>query len=130
MNMLIAIMGDTYARVSEAAESTQLMERSHLYADYIWAIRLTRELRGQRYLYVVKPIQEVEDDLTELLKAETGEIKQQIAENEKATTAQMQSMQNKLQSVIALNHKVRMELSQQIEDLNHEMKNMINDKFD
>lgn len=79
--MLIAIMGETYSRVSEAQERTQLMERSHLYADYIWAIRLTSELQGKRYLYVVKPVESQDDDMAALLKSETSEIKQQIAEN-------------------------------------------------
>ncbi len=44
MNMLIAIMGETFSRVSEAKERSSLMESTHLYADFMWAIRLTKEL--------------------------------------------------------------------------------------
>lgn len=39
-------------------------------------------------------------------------------------------MSHKLQNVVALSHKVRMELSQQIEDSNREMKSLINEKFE
>lgn len=55
LNMLIAIMGTTYERVMESKERASLMERTHLYADWLWAITLTKELRGQRYLYVIRP---------------------------------------------------------------------------
>jgi hypothetical protein len=44
MNMLIAIMGETFNRVSEAKERSSLMESTHLYADFMWAISLTKEL--------------------------------------------------------------------------------------
>ena len=54
-NMLIAIMGETYGRVTEAKERAALMERTHLYADWLWAIKLTDKIQGQRYLYVVRP---------------------------------------------------------------------------
>lgn len=67
MNMLIAIMGETYGRVSEAAENSEIMERTHLYADFMWAITLTKELRGKRYLYVVKPIKDEEADQNTLI---------------------------------------------------------------
>ena len=67
MNMLIAIMGETYGRVSEAGENSEIMERTHLYADFMWAITLTRELRGKRYLYVVKPVEDQNDDQTAII---------------------------------------------------------------
>jgi hypothetical protein len=54
LNMLIAIMGETFGSVSEAKERSALMERTHLYADFMWAIRLTKALEGKRYLYVVR----------------------------------------------------------------------------
>ena len=55
LNMLIAIMSETFSTVSEAKERTALMERTHLYADFMWGIRLSKDLAGMRYLYVVKP---------------------------------------------------------------------------
>lgn len=59
LNMLIAIMGETFGRVSEAKERSALMERTHLYADFMWGIKLTKELQGMRYLYVVRPNESV-----------------------------------------------------------------------
>ncbi len=41
LNMLIAIMGETFTRVRESKERTSLMESTNLYADFMWAIRLT-----------------------------------------------------------------------------------------
>jgi len=40
LNMLIAIMGDTYARVTENKEQESLKERTNIYADYLWTISL------------------------------------------------------------------------------------------
>lgn len=48
-------MSETFARVSEAKERSALMERTHLYADFMWGIRLSKELQGMRYLYVIRP---------------------------------------------------------------------------
>ena len=64
LNMLIAIMGQTFGRVNEAKERNQLKERTSIYADFLWMIELTQELKDMRYLYVVRPIQvgEVETD--------------------------------------------------------------------
>jgi hypothetical protein len=62
LNMLIAIMGETFSRCVEAQERTALMERTHLYADFIWGIKLNKNLSGKRYLYVVRPDTEREDD--------------------------------------------------------------------
>jgi hypothetical protein len=44
LNMLIAIMGETFGRVTEAKDRSALMERTHLYADFLWGITLTKEL--------------------------------------------------------------------------------------
>lgn len=62
LNMLIAIMSETFNRVSEAKERTALMERTHLYADFMWGISLDKDLQGMRYLYVVRPDVETEEN--------------------------------------------------------------------
>jgi hypothetical protein len=80
LNMLIAIMSETFSRVSEAKERTALMERTHLYADFMWGISLSKDLAGMRYLYVVKPdyedevdhgsaLQEAQAKITDLMKS-------------------------------------------------------------
>lgn len=60
--MLIAIMGQTFSRVVEAKDRNGLMERTKMYSDFMWLIKQTKELKGQRYLYVAKPIEEGEND--------------------------------------------------------------------
>ena len=56
MNMLIAIMGQTFARVTESKARSSLMETTHLNADFLWLINFKEELKNKRYLFVVKPI--------------------------------------------------------------------------
>ena len=56
MNMLIALMGVTFERVSDAKERNALMETTQMYADFLWAISLSSSLEGNRYLYIVKPV--------------------------------------------------------------------------
>jgi hypothetical protein len=55
LNMLIAIMSNTFNRVLEEKERSSLMERTHLYADFMWAIRLSKKLKSKRYLFVITP---------------------------------------------------------------------------
>ena len=50
-------MSETYERVSEARARSALMESTQLYADFMWAISLTKTMEKKRYLYVVKPIE-------------------------------------------------------------------------
>jgi hypothetical protein len=55
--MLIAIMSDTYTRITQNKERYALKERTAIYADYIYAIKMQKKLSQFRYLYVVTPIQ-------------------------------------------------------------------------
>ena len=61
LNMIIAIMSDTYSRVSAAWLRSALIERTRIYADFMPMIQLSSEVRGQKYLYVVKPIESETD---------------------------------------------------------------------
>ena len=56
--MLIAIMGDTFARITEQKVNYALKERTELYADYIYAVKLNQNLTKYRYLYVITPLDE------------------------------------------------------------------------
>ena len=40
LNMLIAIMGDTYARITEFKERNGLQQRTQMFADYLWSLKL------------------------------------------------------------------------------------------
>lgn len=58
LNMLIAIMGDTYARVTENKEQEALKERTHMYADFIWGITQETAFKNKKYLYIATPVEE------------------------------------------------------------------------
>ena len=52
-NMLIAIMGSTYERVTEAKEKASMLERVNLYIDWYWAIK--SPIENVPYLYMMRP---------------------------------------------------------------------------
>ena len=58
--MLIAIMSDTFARITEHKVKYALKERTELYADYIYAVKLNQSLTKYRYLFVITPLNENE----------------------------------------------------------------------
>ncbi len=58
--MIIAIMEQTYERVSEARERSALLERTHFYADFLWSMTLTNAFKEKRYLYVVQPVEQLD----------------------------------------------------------------------
>ena len=60
--MLIALMGVTFSRVTDAKERNALMERTQMYSDFLWAISFSKALKGKRYLYVVKPVENESND--------------------------------------------------------------------
>jgi hypothetical protein len=46
MNMLIAIMGETFSQVQESAEMNGILERICLINDYVWLIDLKKIFKG------------------------------------------------------------------------------------
>lgn len=75
MNMLIAIMGNTFSLVQEAAEESGLREQITIMADFIWILDLKKIFNRHRYIIRVFPSTtsgEVEDHVTEhVIEAET-----------------------------------------------------------
>jgi hypothetical protein len=55
MNMLIAIMGETFGQVLEVAEESGLREQVVLIADHAWLLDLKKIFRGQKYIIRVQP---------------------------------------------------------------------------
>lgn len=55
MNMLIAIMGDTFGQVLEVAEESGLREQVVLIADHAWLLDLKKIFKGQKYIIIVRP---------------------------------------------------------------------------
>ena len=55
LNMLIAIMGSTFMRVTNNREKASLIERVTLYTDWFWLITFEEKLQNAPYLYVMIP---------------------------------------------------------------------------
>ena len=50
LNMLIAIMGETFGAVTEKAEQSGLNEQINLINDHVWLLDLKKLFKNQRYL--------------------------------------------------------------------------------
>lgn len=51
-----------------------------MYADFLWVIRLSKELKGKRYMYIVRPI---EDDSGEQIEGSISGVNHSIQKLEK-----------------------------------------------
>lgn len=106
LNMLIAIMGTTYERVMESKERASLMERTHLYADWLWAIRLTKELEGQRYLYVIRPKTEEDEESKSAIDLAKKNIVKIVKERDGAQRKEVEILQNKVHRLLQKQNKL------------------------
>ena len=55
MNMLIAIMGDTFGRVQMIKEENSLMEQVNLMQDHIWLLDLNEVFANKRHIILLTP---------------------------------------------------------------------------
>lgn len=62
MNMLIAIMGETFGQVLECAEESGLREQVVLIDDHAWLLDLKKIFKGQRYIIKVTPSSSSSDE--------------------------------------------------------------------
>ena len=56
LNMLIAIMGDTFARVSEVRDQSALREKVEILADYVQAVPLAKSVNKDKFLFAITPV--------------------------------------------------------------------------
>ena len=55
MNMLIAIMGDTFGQVLEGATESGIREQVVLISDHAWLLDLKKIFKGKKYIIIVTP---------------------------------------------------------------------------
>ena len=57
LNMLIAIMGDTFDKVTESKEQSALVEKIRILADYVYVVRRESLARGtlSRFVFAIRP---------------------------------------------------------------------------
>lgn len=83
-NMLISIMGQTFERVCEAQERNSLMERTKMYADFLWVLTLDKEIKDKRYLYIIQPEEDEEGNAVE---GSISSLKRNLLKLEKSMTS-------------------------------------------
>lgn len=115
--MLIAIMGETFGRVSEAKERNALMERTHLYADFMWGIKLTEELKGMRYLYVVRPNEEDSSESVSQIETMQKRLTDLIIENNERNFAEISNLQDKVHSVLQQHYEMQQEMNSKFDSI-------------
>ena len=76
MNMLIAIMGETFGAVTEKAEQSGLNEQINLINDHVWLLNLKKLFKNQRYL--IRVSRSASEGVTE---AAVGDIIQTLENN-------------------------------------------------
>ena len=102
LNMLIAIMSDTFARITENKAKYALKERTELYADYIFAVKLDAGLTKYRYLYGISPLDEQGDDQSEWsggLSVIKNQIKSETERMQADLTAETKKLMGKLDGI-------------------------------
>lgn len=91
-NFLIAIMAATFERVMEKRELYALMARTEIYADFkhwIWWLKWRNRLdRPEKYIYVIKPVEEEGDEAYE---GTIALIKQRMSKLERRITQESQN---------------------------------------
>jgi hypothetical protein len=61
MNMLIAIMGETFGQVQEVSEESGLREQVVLISDHAWLLDPKKIFEGQKYIVRVQPSSSSQD---------------------------------------------------------------------
>ena len=111
LNMLIAIMGDTFARVSEVKEQSALQEKIKILSDYVIIAEGESENNGllNRFLFSIKPKSLASDEsgnwegtVTQLKKAIDKSmqiIKRDVDKSHSAISTEVNSVSNRLSSL-------------------------------
>ena len=60
LNMLIAIMQDTFTKISLNKKRNGLMQQTALYADFIQTLRVDKRIDTMKYMYIIEPY--IKDD--------------------------------------------------------------------
>ena len=56
LNLLIAVMGDTFDRVSAERTQSSVNEKCKLIKDFFWVIDYQEQYKQQKYIYIVSQL--------------------------------------------------------------------------
>lgn len=97
LNMLIAIMGDTFGRVFENKAQYGLMTKLSIMGDYTVVIEEKNPIQDKsNYLFVIKPKSDGNDEGEQAWEGGLGLIKQAVESNIKASEKSVQKDISKL----------------------------------
>ena len=69
MNLIIAIVNDTYEDVKLREEESSLQEQALLIADFIWLIDVNQLFEGKKYIVVVETDAMLKNEVVDLRKS-------------------------------------------------------------
>ena len=93
MNTLIAILGDTYEKITEKKQLYSLTQRTKLYANYITYIKFNPVVE-QKYLYVIRP--QPDDDDNQQWEGAVTSIKNRIKKSHESLAKDLSQLQEKI----------------------------------
>lgn len=88
MNLLIAIMGDTFDRVQDMKVQAAAKEKISMITDFIWVLDLQEEFSDSKYVVIVE--QQTISDNANVWEGKIGQLKHYI--NHQTKSAQQQTM--------------------------------------
>lgn len=68
MNLIIAIVNDTYVSVKEKEEESSLREQANLIADFIWLIDVKEIFNSKKYMVLVETDATIKSEQVDLKK--------------------------------------------------------------
>lgn len=62
INTLVAILANTYTKIMEQKQKYALKQRANIYSDYLHLIQPADSLWDAKFVYIVKPVQQPDEE--------------------------------------------------------------------
>lgn len=92
-----------------------------MYADFLWAIKLTKELKGQRYLYVVRPLAN-ESEETDQIEQTEKKILQIMKSEFTKTSEEISVLKNKMSQLVTQQNSMQQDINEKFSEILKHMK--------
>mmetsp|Transcript_12932 Transcript_12932/g.14849 ORF Transcript_12932/g.14849 Transcript_12932/m.14849 type:complete len:237 (+) Transcript_12932:5334-6044(+) len=99
LNLVIAIMGDTFDRVQETQESTMLQEFACIMRENEFMFSRKRVFNGVKYIVVIKP-ERAEGGITSSWEGKLNQLKRFLEESSAKHITHLKKMEKRLQKMI------------------------------
>ena len=104
MNLLIAIMGDTFDRVQEMKVQAATKEKISMIKDFIWMLDMEEEFKNSKYILIVE--QQMTTSNGNTWEGKVGQLKSFMQQQSQSSQLQTTSLINDLSSKLGLMHHV------------------------